>query len=358
MLYCVKRETIFWEEGCDDAVWGREWWRGGESIGYTGAMIQAISQPESIPEALGSQAVVSVFGLTKRFGERLVVNNISFDIQRGQCVGFLGPNGAGKTTCINMLLGLVEKSAGKIRIFDLEAPRFHREIKARIGVVPQADSLDPDLSVEENLHTYAGYFRIPRRIARARVEELLHFFALHNRREEIIEHLSGGQRRRLLLARALINEPELLILDEPTIGLDPQARHLIWERLAILQARGTTMLLTSHYLEEVSRLSQQVLILDHGQVVVQGEPQQLITDLVGLEVFEVDGTPSELDALEVSFRQCNATQERVGDKLYVYAKEDCSRLVKVVGTSGNWIRRPANLEDLFIQLTGRSLRES
>lgn len=336
----------------------REWWREGWGIGYTGAMIQAIPQQESIPDAPASHAVVSVTGLTKRFGDRLVVDNISFAIQRGQCVGFLGPNGAGKTTCINMLLGLVEKSAGEIRIFDLEAPRFHREIKARIGVVPQADSLDPDLSVEENLRTYAGYFRIPRRLARERVEELLHFFALHNRRDEIIEHLSGGQRRRLLLARALINEPQLLILDEPTIGLDPQARHLIWERLAILQAQGTTMLLTSHYLDEVSRLSQQVLILDHGQVVVQGEPQQLITDLVGLEVFEVDGTAAELDALEASFRQCNATLERVGDRLYVYAREDCSRLMKVLGDAHIWLRRPANLEDLFIQLTGRSLRET
>jgi len=330
----------------------------GQGIGYSGAMIQATSRQEPAPAAVGNKTVVSVTGLTKRFGERLVVDNISFAIQRGQCVGFLGPNGAGKTTCINMLLGLVEKNAGEIRIFDLEAPRFHREIKARIGVVPQADSLDPDLSVEENLRTYAGYFRIPRRFARERIEELLHFFALHNRRDEIIEHLSGGQRRRLLLARALINEPELLILDEPTIGLDPQARHLIWERLAILQAQGTTMLLTSHYLEEVSRLSRQVLILDHGQVVVQGEPRQLIMDFVGLEVFEVDGTAAELDGLEASFKQCNARLERVGDKLYVYAREDCSRLVKVLANAGSWVRRPANLEDLFIQLTGRSLRET
>lgn len=327
-------------------------------IGYNAAMSQTISQPESMPNGPSTQTVVSVTGLSKRFGARLVVDNISFAIQRGQCVGFLGPNGAGKTTCINMLLGLVEKSAGEILIFDLETPRFHREIKARIGVVPQADSLDPDLSVEDNLRTYAGYFRIPRRLARERVEELLHFFALHNRRQEIIEHLSGGQRRRLLLARALINEPELLILDEPTIGLDPQARHLIWERLAILQAQGTTMLLTSHYLDEVARLSQQVLILDNGQVVVQGEPRQLIKDLVGLEVFEVEGTVAELDVLEASFAQCNARLERVGDKLYVYAREDCSRLAKVMGVADSWIRRPANLEDLFIQLTGRSLRES
>ena len=353
-----QADSVEWtREGLVLLKRGREWWRQGPGMGYSGPMIQAPSKI-SISDDPNGQAVVSVTGLTKRFGERLVVDKISFAIGRGQCVGFLGPNGAGKTTCINMLLGLVEKSAGEIRIFGLEAPRYHREIKARIGVVPQADSLDPDLSVEENLRTYAGYFRIPRRLARARVEELLHFFALHNRRDEIIEHLSGGQRRRLLLARALINEPQLLILDEPTIGLDPQARYLIWERLAILQAQGTTMLLPSHYLDEVSRLSQQVLILDHGHVVVQGEPRQLITDLVGIEVFEVDGTQAELDVLEASFGQCNATLERVGDKLYVYAREDCSRLAKVMGTSDNWVRRPASLEDLFIQLTGRSWRES
>jgi len=347
---------IFFTKGGGSLAQGMVAGRAGHRI-YC-VMSQTISQQEPVSNLSGGQTVVSVTGLTKRFGERLVVDNISFAIQRGQCVGFLGPNGAGKTTCINMLLGLVEKSAGEILIFDLEAPRFHREIKARIGVVPQADSLDPDLSVEENLHTYAGYFRLPHRLARQRVEELLHFFALHNRRDEIIEHLSGGQRRRLLLARALINEPELLILDEPTIGLDPQARHLIWERLAILQAQGTTMLLTSHYLDEVSRLSQQVLILDHGQVMVQGDPRQLITDLVGLEVFEIDGTATELDALAASFNHCNAALERVGDKLYIYAREDCSRLAKVLGASDNWVRRPANLEDLFIQLTGRSLRES
>lgn len=321
-------------------------------------MTQASPQQDAVADTRSRRTVVSVVGLSKRFGPRVVVDNVSFHIGKGQCVGFLGPNGAGKTTCINMLLGLVEKSAGEIRIFALEAPRWHREIKARIGVVPQADSLDPDLSVAENLRTYAGYFRIPRRLARERVEELLHFFALHNRRDEIIEHLSGGQRRRLLLARALINEPELLILDEPTIGLDPQSRHLIWERLAILQAKGTTMLLTSHYLDEVSRLCQRILILDQGHVVVQGEPQQLVTDLVGLEVFEVDGTAAELDTLAASFAQCNARLERVGDKLYVYAREDCSRLEKMLGVSDSWLRRPANLEDLFIQLTGRSLRES
>ncbi len=307
---------------------------------------------------LSAAPVISAAGLGKSFGPRRVLDGLSFTLARGESVGFLGPNGAGKTTCINILLGLVEKSAGELRIFGLEVPRRHREIKYRIGVVPQADSLDPDLSVEENLLTYAGYFRIARRQARERTDELLQFFALQSRRHEIIEQLSGGQRRRLLLARALINEPELLILDEPTIGLDPQARHLIWERLAVLQEQGTTMLLTSHYLDEVSRLCGRVLILDHGRIVAEGQPQQLVSELVGSEVYEVEGTPAELDLLARDFARCDASMERVGDRLFVYAREDCSRLESVLGAARTWLRRPANLEDLFIQLTGRSLRES
>ncbi len=192
--------------------------------------------------------------------------------------------------------------------------------------MPQADSLDPDLTVEENLLTYASYFDITGSQARQKTTELLDFFALANRRRDIIEQLSGGQRRRLLLARALINDPRLLILDEPTVGLDPQTRHLIWDRLAILHEKGTTMLLTSHYLEEVERLSDRVLILDQGRIVVQGQPRQLITELVGIDVFEIEGTADELDALEKSFKKCNATTERVSDKLFAYTSEDCSRL--------------------------------
>ena len=302
--------------------------------------------------------IVSVSGLAKDFVGRRAVDDISFDIQKGECVGFLGPNGAGKTTTINILLGLVNKSAGQINLLGLEVPKHHRQVKQYIGVVPQADSLDPDLTVEENLLTYAGYFSIPRKIALDRTGELLHFFALHNRRDEIIEHLSGGQRRRLLLARALINEPQLLILDEPTIGLDPQARHLMWDRLEILREQGTTMLLTSHYLDEVSRLSNRVLIMDQGKIVARGEPQQLINDMVGLEVFEVEGTGSELNALAESFKECNAVIERANDKLYVYTKENCAHLENLLANTRSWLRRPANLEDLFIQLTGRSLRES
>ena len=309
--------------------------------------------PTELPTPL-----LAVRNLAKRFGERIAVDGISFGIAPGECVGFLGPNGAGKTTTINMLLGLVTLSAGEIRLFDLPVPRKLPAIKARVGVVPQADSLDPDLTVEQNLLVYASYYSIPGPIARERTAELLHFFALESRRHEVIDHLSGGQRRRLLLARALINEPQLLILDEPTIGLDPQARHLMWERLQELKARGTTMLLTSHYLDEVARLSDRVLIIDHGRVVAQGEPKQLVTDLVGIEVFEVEDAAAELDRLSAELAGCDASHERVGDILYVYAKKKCDHIEALLTKSHGWVRRPANLEDLFIQLTGRSLRES
>ncbi len=308
--------------------------------------------------ASGGRDIVVVDSLSKYFGERCAVNNISFTIKAGECVGFLGPNGAGKSTTLHMLMGLVRRSAGAIHLLGSEVPRHHQEVKYKIGVVPQNDSLDPDLSVEENLLTYAGYFNIPARQAMAKVDELLGFFALENRRREIIDQLSGGQRRRLLLARALINEPQLLILDEPTVGLDPQARHLMWDRLEILREQGTTMLLTSHYMDEVARLSSRVLILDRGKIVAQGEPEQLITEMVGLEVFEVEGSEPELDTLEEMFGQCDATMERVSGKLYIYTQEDCSRLEQMFGDRRDWLRRPANLEDLFIQLTGRSLRES
>jgi len=303
-------------------------------------------------------STVVVAGLTKMFQERCAVDNISFSIRGGECLGFLGPNGAGKTTTIKMLLGLMTKSSGTITLLGMHIPEHLREAKQLIGVVPQADSLDPDLTVQENLLTYAAFYNIPRRIASAKADELLQFFALTNRKDEVIERLSGGQRRRLLLARALINSPKLLILDEPTVGLDPQSRQLIWQHLEMLQEQGITMLLTSHYLDEVERLSDRVLILDHGTIVAEGIPQQLIKELVGVDVFEVEGEQSELDTLEEAFQKCNATTERVNDRLYAYTQEDCSRLEALLANSRKWLRRPANLEDLFIQLTGRSLRES
>ncbi|MFO7762073.1 MAG: ATP-binding cassette domain-containing protein [Thermodesulfobacteriota bacterium] len=283
---------------------------------------------------------------------------MNFSVQKGECLGLLGPNAAGKTTIINMLLGLATISSGSLEALGIPVPGNEKQIKSRLGVVPQGDTLDPDLTVEENLLTYGSYYGLAVKKTLQKSRELLNFFALENRRHEVIHHLSGGQRRRLLLARALIHEPELLILDEPTVGLDPQARYLIWQRLQSLKDQGVTLLLTSHYMDEVSRLSDRVVILNHGEIVAQGKPQQLITDMVGIDVFEVHGRPEDLEHLEAVVHECRATTERTDDSLFIYTDRECSELENKVRMSDYWLRRPANLEDLFIKLTGRSLQES
>lgn len=302
--------------------------------------------------------LAKIQNLTKRFGDRIAVNNVNFSIYSGECLGLLGPNGAGKTTIIYMILGLVRSTSGEIKVFDKPISKYLRQIKSKIGVVPQADNLDPDLTVFENLLVYAAYFGINRDTTKKRAEDLLGFFALKNRSDEIIQHLSGGQRRRLLLSRALINEPELLILDEPTIGLDPQARNLIWERLDTLKSQGTTMLLTSHYMEEVSRLADRVLILDEGKIVAQGNPKEMVADIIGSEVFEIADSPERLDALKENLKSCNADIEKVADNLFIYVHEPCAKLDSMAISLCNVSKRPANLEDLFLKLTGRSLREN
>jgi lipooligosaccharide transport system ATP-binding protein len=302
--------------------------------------------------------LVEIRNLTKRFGDRVAVKDLDLCIYPGECLGLLGPNGAGKTTTIHMLLGLVRSTSGKISVFGESIPERLKQIKLRIGVVPQGDNLDPDLTVFENLLVYAAYFGIDRSTARKRADDLLGFFALKNRSNEIIQHLSGGQRRRLLLSRALINAPELLILDEPTIGLDPQARHLIWERLEDLRSQGTTMLLTSHYMDEVSRLTNRVLILDEGKIVAQGNPGEMVADMMGSEVFEVADSQEKLDALEETLRSCKVDIERVADRLFIYAHEPCTELETMAISLRHVNKRPANLEDLFLKLTGRTLREN
>ena len=302
--------------------------------------------------------IVEVRGLAKAFGSRQALKGIDFDIRPGECFGFLGPNGAGKTTTIQIILGLVEKSAGQLLVFGQSIPDRLKDIKARVGVVPQHDNLDTDLTVFENLLTYASYYQLPRHEAEVRAAELLTFFALDSRRRDYIRQLSGGQRRRLLLARAMMHRPQLLILDEPTVGLDPQARHLIWQRLKSLKEQGVTMMLTSHYMDEVARLSDRILVMDQGQVVAQGEPKQMVSDLVGLDVFEVVCSDEECLLLEVVAAECDARTERTPDGLYVYTSKDCAELDRAIRPCAQWLRRPANLEDLFIQLTGRTLHES
>jgi len=302
--------------------------------------------------------LLRVNGLRKAFGERVAVSGLDFAVRKGECLGLLGPNGAGKTTTIHMLLGLVTPLSGDIYFFGVNAARRLSELKKRIGVTPQTDNLDPDLTAMENLTVYASYFGIDYKTASARAEELLDFFALKNRRNEIISAFSGGQRRRLLIARALINNPDLLILDEPTIGLDPQARRLIWDCLEVLRKNGTTMLLTSHYMEEVSRLATQVLILDGGKAVAYGVPDALVQRHVGREVYEIRGSREHLAGLRPLLASCKADFETGQDVLRIFVRETCPELDALVLEQSHVTRRPAGLEDLFLRLTGSELKEN
>lgn len=314
---------------------------------------------QQVPAETGSETpVLKITGLKKAFGKRRVLKGLDICLYPRQCLALLGPNGAGKTTTIRIVLGLVIKTSGKISVFGKSLPGYLGKVKYQIGVVPQMDNLDPDLSVLENLLVYAKYFRIKHKVARERAMELLSFFALQNRKDEIIQNLSGGQRRRLLLARALINRPKLLILDEPTIGLDPQARLLIWERLEHLREKGTTMLLTSHYMEEVARLATRVIIIDHGKPIATGRPGEMVERMLGNEIMEFSGPREKLNRLEDALKACNVDVERLKGRLYVYVKQECSELDSATKEFSMVVKRPATLEDLFLKLTGRKLRET
>ncbi|MGD8940207.1 MAG: ATP-binding cassette domain-containing protein, partial [Gammaproteobacteria bacterium] len=220
--------------------------------------------------------IVVAAGLKKQYGQYTAVNGIDFNVSQGKCFGFLGPNGAGKTTTLRMILGVTPKSAGDLSVFGLSVPEYSREIRTRIGVVPQADNLDPDFTVAENLQVYASYFGLGRRFNKQQMGRLLKFASLEERSKSKTDTLSGGMKRRLTIARALINNPQMIILDEPTTGLDPQARHVIWSRLEELKQQGVTSLLTTHYMEEAERLCDELVIMDHGDILDYGSPSELI----------------------------------------------------------------------------------
>jgi len=300
--------------------------------------------------------VVEADNLRKTFGAFTAVEDVSLRVRAGECFGILGPNGAGKTTTIRMLYGFTPKSGGMLRIFGLDIDRALRAIKARIGVCQQENNLDPDLTVQQNLELFARYFDIPRHKAREKAEKLLNFIALAHRRNDNVPTLSGGMMRRLVLARALINDPELLILDEPTTGLDPQARHQVWHRLDELKGRGLTILLTTHYMEEAARLCDRLVIMDHGRILVEGRPHDLVQAHVGREVIEILA-PAE--ALREYVRQQGLEHEDLGHRLIIYSGESDAlyhRLVDNYCREGCTLRQ-ATLEDVFLRLTGRELRE-
>jgi lipooligosaccharide transport system ATP-binding protein len=299
--------------------------------------------------------IIEADDLTKTYNEMVAVSHIRFSVSKGEIFGFLGPNGAGKTTTMRMIECVSPRTSGTLRVFGLDPDRDPAGIKQRIGVVPQETNLDPDFTCEGNLLTYARYFDIPPAEAEKRVENLLAFVALTEKRTTAIDKLSGGMKRRLILARALINNPDLLILDEPTIGLDPQARHLIWERLRLLRAQGNTIVLTTHYLDEAARLCDRLVIMDHGTFLVEGAPADLVRDQVGSEIIEMDNTMEVISCLT----ELGVAYESLGDQVQV-ATDVSRQLAKTLldrCTTSRVNTRPATLEDVFLKLTGRTLRE-
>jgi len=303
-----------------------------------------------------SAPIVRAENLTKRYHDFVAVNRISFSVAQGECFGILGPNGAGKTTTIRMIYGFTPMTEGDLTVFGLDIVRDWRRIKARIGVCQQDNSLDPDLTVIENLRLYSRYFGIPKRKAEEKVRELLAFFALDHRQHSPVTELSGGLMRRLVLARALVNTPDLLILDEPTTGLDPQLRHQVWDRVEKLREKGISTLLTTHYMEEASQLCDRLIIMDHGSILVQGKPKELIREHVGRDVIEISGPTEQLRSF---VRSESLDVEDLGHRMVIYCEDRGALYEKITREfcREGCLMRMATLEDVFLKLTGRELRE-
>ncbi len=307
----------------------------------------------------GTAAAMSLFRvehLCKKFGSNTVVDDLSLHIAPGECLGVIGPNGAGKTTTLRMCLGLVAPDSGHIEAFGLPIPQQVREAKKRIGVVTQFDSLDPDFNCAENLRVFGRYFGLPMTTIDERIPRLLEFASLQSKARAKPAELSGGMRRRLSLARALINDPDLLLLDEPTTGLDPQARHLMWERLKALLQQGKAILLTTHFMDEAERLCDRLLVLDHGRRIAEGTPRGLIGEHLESDVVEVYG-----DGARQAAEDHGALARRVehsGETVFFYLDEPRPLLQALAEQPClRTLHRPANLEDLFLKLTGRQIRD-
>ena len=301
--------------------------------------------------------MLSARGLTKKYGGTAVVRNLDLDVRRGECFGLLGPNGAGKTTTLRLLLGLTDPDAGTIELAGLPVPQRAREARMRVGVVPQMDNLDPDFSVRENLVAYGRYFGMPKAAITARVPELLDFAGLSSKADAPISQLSGGMKRRLTLARALVHDPDILFLDEPTTGLDPQARHLIWQGLRRLINAGKTIVLTTHFMDEAERLADRLVILDHGSIVAEGAPRALIEAHIEPAVVEVFGEGVADWARTRAPAICQRF-ESVGETLFCYTSDADCVIDALDRASGlRYVHRPSNLEDVFLKLTGRDLRD-
>jgi lipooligosaccharide transport system ATP-binding protein len=304
--------------------------------------------------------MISARGLIKRFGTFTAVDGIDVDVRAGEAFGFLGPNGAGKSSTMRMIGCVSPPSAGTLRILGLDPVRNGSAIRARLGVCPQQDSLDQELTVIENLTVYARYFGIPRRVARERARELLDFVQLGERATDKTDPLSGGMKRRLTIARALINEPDIVLLDEPTTGLDPQARHLVWERLFRLKQRGVTLVLTTHYMDEAEQLCDRLVVMDGGRIVAEGSPRSLIAEHTTREVLELRFATDELAGYAGKLAGVGDRVEVLPDRILVYTDDGDAAAVAVhqrdLAPTSVLVRR-ASLEDVFLTLTGRTLVE-
>jgi lipooligosaccharide transport system ATP-binding protein len=304
-------------------------------------------------------AALRVAGLCKAYGDQPVVDDLSFSIEAGSCFGLLGPNGAGKTTTLRLCLGLTTPDAGSIELAGEPVPARASQARARVGVVPQFDNIDPDFTVTENLTVFGRYFGLPAEQVRARVPMLLEFGSLAGKADERIANLSGGMKRRLTLARALVNDPDIVFLDEPTTGLDPQARHLIWERLKQLKTAGKTLLLTTHFMDEAERLCDRLMVIDRGRKIAEGSPRELIAAHIEPQVVEVyDESGGELAPFVDANRLLAGRVEQSGETAFFYCHDPAPLLTALAAASGlRYMHRAANLEDVFLKLTGRELRD-
>ena len=306
---------------------------------------------------VSSEVLIEARGLTKKFGNFTAVDHIDFDVCKAECVGFLGPNGAGKTTTVRMIYCFLPVTEGTLHVGGLDVSTQSREIKKLVGVSPQEDNLDPDFSVFRNLLVYARYFDISKQEAEKRAMDQLKFFQLQERRNAEVVELSGGMKRRLILARALLNNPQILLLDEPTTGLDPQARHLVWDEVRALRKRGVTIIITTHYMDEAAELCDRIFIMDNGRIIEQGKPSELVKQHGGADVLEFDVDEKVMEAMKAELP--DATLETFGERVHVFTTQSHGAFERFLERhpAQNVTIRNANLEDVFLKLTGRKLKE-
>ncbi len=321
--------------------------------------------PGAASPARGTDVVIRARGLIKRFGPLTAVDGIDLDIPRGICFGLLGPNGAGKTTAIRMIQCVSPRDAGELAVLGMDPARDGRAIRGRLGVVPQDDNLDPDFTVQDNLRAYARFYGLPKADIDRRSEELLDFMQLQAKAKGRVDALSGGMKRRLIVARALMNDPDILVLDEPTTGLDPQARHQLWDTIRALRREGKTILLTTHYMDEAEMLCDELVVVDQGKVLEHGRPRELIqkhagTEALELVLAEVGDVGQAKAALAADLQRRGVAHEVMGDRVLAYGKSLSglqAKLRRAHPQVAEMILRRATLEDVFLRLTGRALRE-